>query len=224
MRILVTRPLPGGAATVARLQGLGHEAVLTPLLEMQSVAWKGPEAAPQAVMLTSAAAARLAGGAAAAFHDLPAFAVGEATAAAARAAGFADVRVGGAGVQALVTAMAAAGVARVLHLAGEDRTEVTVPDGLTLEIRTVYRATLRPLPALPAVDWVLLYSARTAAHFAAEVDRLGVARSGVAIAAISPAALAAASSGWQHAVAAARPEEEALLAAIDAAWQKPADN
>jgi uroporphyrinogen-III synthase len=223
MRMLVTRPLPGGAATVARLQALGHEALLTPLLETQAVAWQMPDAAPQAVMITSAAAARLAGDAAAAFHRLPTYAVGDATAAAARAAGFADVRAGEAGVQALLTAMAAAGLTRVLHLAGEDRTDVAAPDGLMLQVRTVYRAALRPLPSLPSVDFVLVYSARTAAHFAAEVDRLGLARGDVAIAAISPAALAAAGGGWQQAVAAARPDEDAMLAAIAAAWHKPPD-
>jgi uroporphyrinogen-III synthase len=221
LRILVTRPQPGGAATVARLQALGHEALLTPLLEMQATAWEAPEAASQAVMLTSAAAARLAGDAAAAFHGLPAFAVGQATAAAARAAGFADVRAGDAGVQALVMAMAADGFESVLHLAGEDRTAVAVPEGLSLVVRTVYRAELMPLPVLPHADWVLLYSARTAAHFAVEVDRLGGARGEIAIAAISAAVLAAAGSGWQRAIAAERPDEDAVLAAIGAAWQKP---
>lgn len=221
MRILVTRPEPGGGATAARLRALGHEAIAAPLLGFEAVAWAPPETLPDALLLTSAAAARLAGAVPAAFQALPAYTVGAATAAAARAAGFADVRVGDGGVQALIDAMAVAGTRRVLHLAGEDRTAVTVPDGLELVIRTVYRACLQPLAALPAVDWVLLYSARTAGQFAAEVDRLAGDRGSIAIAAISSRALAAAGGGWRRAVAAESPDEDALLAAIGVTWQKP---
>lgn len=221
MRILVTRPDPGGGATAARLRALGHEVTLHPLLGFEAVAWTPPDTLPEAVVLTSAAAARLAGVVPAALRGVPAHAVGAATAAAARAAGFADVRVGNGGVQALLDAMAAAGTRQVLHLAGEDRTPVAVPAGMELVIRTVYRACLLPLPALPEVDWVLLFSARTAAQFAAEVDRLGGDRASLAIAAISPAALAAAGAGWRRAVAAVTPDEDALLAVIGAPWQKP---
>ena len=221
MRILVTRPEPGGAATAARLRALGHDALLTPLLAFEALPWTPPETPPQAVMVTSAAAVRLAGPAAAAFHALPVYAVGAATAAAARTAGFADVRGGEAGVQALVETMAGDGVTSALHLAGEDRTPVTLPAGLALTVVTVYRAALQPLAALPPVDWVLLYSARTAAHFAAEAGRLGAARGELAVAAISPAVLAAAGPGWGRAVAAATPDEDALLAAIGVTWQKP---
>ncbi len=222
MRILVTRPAPGGAATAERLRALGHEVRLEPLLGFEAVPWVPPAEAPEALLLTSAAAARLAGAVPPALLAVPVHAVGAATAAAARAAGFGDVRVGGGGAQALLDAMAAAGVRQVLHLAGKDRTAVAVPAGLALVIRTVYRARLEPLAALPAVDWVLLYSARTAGQFAAEVDRLGGDRAAFAIAAISPAALAAAGPGWRRAVAAEAPDEDALLAAIGATWQKPA--
>lgn len=224
MRLLVTRPEPGGAATAARLGALGHDVQLTPLLALEPIAWQPPPQPPAALLVTSAAALRHAGPLPAGWHALPLFAVGAATAAAARAAGFADVRSGSAGVQALLDSMAAEGLSSALHLAGEDRTAVTLPPGFTLAIRTVYRAVLQPLAAPPAADWVLLYSARTAAHFAAEADRLGAARAGLAIAAISPAALAAAGPGWQRAVAAATPDEDALLAAIGVTWQKPGKN
>ncbi len=220
--ILVTRPQPGGDATAARLRGLGHDAVLAPLLAIEAVDWQPPAAPPPAIMLTSAAAVRLAGAAAAAYRALPTFTVGAATARAAVAAGFSDVRGGGGGTaQALVDAVAAQGVPAILHLAGEDRTPVAVPVGLCIETRIVYRARLLPLGGVPDVDWVLLYSARTAAHFAAECDRLGTPRAAIAIAAISNAVAAAAGPGWRASVVAARPDEDALLAAIDAACQKP---
>ena len=124
MRILVTRPLPGGEATAARLRALGHDVVLAPLMATEAVDWQPPETPPAAIMLTSAFAARLAGPAAAVYHGLPAFAVGAATARAAAEAGFTDVRDGGGTAQALVDSVAGAGLAAILHLAGEDRTPV----------------------------------------------------------------------------------------------------
>jgi uroporphyrinogen-III synthase len=165
-------------------------------------------------MLTSAFAARLAGPGAAVLRHLPVFAVGGATARAALEAGFTDVRAAGGTAQALLDAVAAAGITSIVHLAGEDRTASVVPTGLAVATRTVYRAQLLPLAALPAVDWVLLYSPRTAAHFAAEVERLGVARSSVNVAAISAATLAAAGDGWRETAVASEPSEDALLAAI----------
>ena len=214
MKILVTRPLPGGETSAARLRALGCAVVTMPLLAVEAIDWDMPAAPPDAIMLTSAAAARMAGAPAAALHGCTAWAVGDATAAAARAAGFTDVRDGGGSVQALVDRAAAAGIGEILHLAGADRTTFTVPTGLTIIIRTVYRARLLPLAGAVDADWVLLYSSRTAAHFAAECDRLGHDRAGIAIAAISPAVLAAAGPGWAWTTVAATPDEDALLAAI----------
>jgi uroporphyrinogen-III synthase len=222
VRILVTRPLPGGEATAARLRALGHDVVLAPLMATEAVDWQPPETPPAAIMLTSAFAARLAGPAAAVYHGLPAFAVGAATARAAAEAGFADVRDGGGTAQALIENVAGAGLAAILHLAGEDRMPVVVPAALRVMTRTVYRARLLPLASVPDVDWVLLYSARTARHFAAECDRLGMPRANVAIAGLSAAVLDAAGAGWRASIVAASPDEDALLAAIDAACQKAA--
>jgi uroporphyrinogen-III synthase len=212
MRLLVTRPLPAGAATADRLRALGHEVTLAPLMATEAIAWTLPESLPAAVMLTSAFAARLADNAA--VLHLPAFAVGGATARAAREAGFSDVREGGGTAQALVDGAAAAGITSLLHLAGEDLTPVRVPAGLRVLTRTVYRARLLPLAALPLVDWVLLYSPRSATHFAAEADRLGVTRAALGVAAISAATLAAAGIGWRATAVAGAPNEDALLAAI----------
>lgn len=213
MKLLVTRPLPAGSATAERLRNLGHDVELAPLMTTEVVEWTIPAPIPPAIMLTSAVAARLAGPLTAQLCDLPVFAVGESTAEAARAAGFGDVRVGGGAVQALLDGVAAAGFASILHLAGEDRTPVVVPERLTIIVRIVYRARLLPLAAVPSVDWVLLYSPRSAAHFAAEVDRLGLARREIALAAISDATLAAAGSGWRATGVAAHPNEDALIAA-----------
>jgi uroporphyrinogen-III synthase len=212
MRLLVTRPLPAGAATADRLRALGHDVTLAPLMATEAVVWDVPDPLPDAVMLTSAFAARLAGTDAP--HHLPVFAVGGASARAARDAGFFDVREGGGTAQMLLETIAAAGFVSVLHLAGEDRTPAVVPAGLVVTTRTVYRARLVPLTALPAVDWVLLYSPRSAAHFAAEARQLSVDVAQIGVAAISAATLVAAGPGWRATAVAHEANEDALLAAI----------
>ena len=216
VHIVVTRPQPSAAVTADRVRAAGHKVTVAPLMVAEAIAWTPPAIPPAAIMLTSGFAARLAD--APAFHGLPVFAVGTATARAARDAGFADVRDGGGTAQALLDRVAAAGFGNVLHLAGADRIAVAVPAGLRVGTAIVYRARLLPLAVAPVADWVLVFSPRTAGHFAAEVDRLGGNRAAIAIAAISEAALAAAGTGWRAARAAARPDEDALMAAIGISW------
>lgn len=211
MRILVVRPQPGADATAARLLALGHHPVVQPLLTTRARAWQVPAAHPDAVILTSAAAVRHAGADANRLKSLPAFAVGEATAAAARAAGWADVTAGPGTIQALLDGLAPG---LYLHLAGAELTEVMVPGAIQLARVTVYETPLLPLPALPDVDGVLLHSPRTARQFASEWDRLGGQRGTLAIHAISAATLAAAGTGWARALAAPEPTETALLAML----------
>lgn len=213
MRLLLTRPRADASAEA--LRGHGHDVTMLPLLAFDPVPWEHRGAPPEAIMLTSPQAARAAGGA----WPVPVYAVGGATAAAARDAGFADVRDGGGTVQALVDRAAAAGIGQMLHLAGADRTAFVVPAGLRIDTVIVYRARLLPMHALPDTDFVLLYSARTAAHFAAECARLAVPRATVALAVFSPAIALAAGPGWRHVIIAAAPNEQALLAAIDAACE-----
>ena len=94
-------------------------------------------------------------------------------------------------------------------------------------VREVYAATLLDLPAHVAalldggrVDAVLLYSPRTAAHFAAQVDAAGIDRGGIALAALSPAVAGAAGSGWRAVAAAVTPDDTALFAAATALCDK----
>lgn len=192
---------------------------MAPLMAFEPIAWR-IDRPPEAIMLTSPQAARSARSPGHA--DVPTYAVGAATAAAATAAGFTDVRDGGGSVQASVDRIAADGFTRVVHLAGADRTTFEPPPGLVIDLVEVYRARLLPLAALPEVDCVLLYSARTAAHFASEADRLGAPRGTVTIAAISAAVARAAGEGWRRLVVAAAANEAALVEAAeagDAQWQ-----
>jgi uroporphyrinogen-III synthase len=218
MRVLVVRPQPGAAATAARVTALGHAPLLHPLLATEPADWTLPATPPDAVILTSAAAVRLAGPQAQSLLHLPALCVGTATAAAARAAGWTDVQaqdqMGPGTVQALLDGATAGPHRHLLHLAGEDRTATQVPPGLTVEVVILYRAVLQPLPLLPDATAVLLHSPRTARQFASEWDRLGGQRAEIAVHAISAATLAAAGPGWRAAHTAAHPDNDALLATL----------
>lgn len=214
-RLLVLRPEPGAAATVARAQALGLEAVSAPLFAINACAWDPADpAAHDAVMLTSANAVRHAGAALMLYHRLPVYAVGASTAAAARAAGFGDIQSGPGDAAALLAVMAAKGVTRPLHLTGEAHTDSRHP-GIAITRRIVYSAD--PIASLPTIaqtaiaagSIVLLHSSAAAALLATLVRD----RAGVAIAAISQAAADAAGEGWRAKAIAATANDAALLAA-----------
>ena len=213
--VLVLRPQPGADETAARALGLGLEPVVAPLFTVAPVPWQPPDARLfDAVLLTSAHAARHAR--APALFDLPCYAVGEATAAAAAAAGFRNVAAGTADGAAVAAAMARAGVARALHLCGHDHLRVGHPR-IAFERRVVYAAeAVEALPrgaaaALRDGALVLIHSPRAGALFARLADAAGIPRGGVAIAAISEAAACACGRGWRILAVAARPRDEALL-------------
>ena len=226
MRILVTRPEPGASATAVRLAALGHDTLVAPLLTVEPVAWDLPSERPDAVVMTSANAARHGGDALTVLTGFRLYAVGAATAAAAQAAGFIDVTTGEGDAQAVLALAASHGVTRALHLAGEDRIDSDVPPGLTLDVATVYRAVAVALSEGAAaalaegqIDLVLLFSPRTARIFAYGCDT--AVRAGTAIAALNPAVAAAAGPGWQSVITAPEPNEAALLAAAGLTCEKP---
>lgn len=211
--VLVLRPEPGASETAERARRFGLELVTAPLFTVRPVAWDAPGPAGfGSVLLTSANAARHGGPALARFRRLPCFAVGEATAAAAIEAGFADVRAGPADGAA---ALALVGDRRVLHLCGREHLPLAHKTGI--ERRIVYAAEaadMLPKDARSALErgaLTLIHSPRAGTLFAELVDGAGVARATIAVAAISEAAAAAAGPGWRSVAVAARPRDEALL-------------
>lgn len=95
MRVLVTRPEPGANETAARLQAVGHEAVVLPLTEIRPLPAKAAAdaAAAAAVAITSANAVRHAPSALVAeLAGKPCYVVGERTAEIARELGFHEAR------------------------------------------------------------------------------------------------------------------------------------
>ena len=106
-RILLLRPEPGASQSAERARAMGLEPVVAPLFSILSAAWDAPAAGDfDAVLLTSANAARHGGTRLAHYTHLPCFAVGEATAEAARAAGFAEVHTGPGDAAALLKDLA----------------------------------------------------------------------------------------------------------------------
>jgi uroporphyrinogen-III synthase len=191
VRLLVTRPEPECERTAALLRRRGHEVLLLPLLRIENIADAELGAGPwAAVLFTSANAVR-----AVASHcrfselaDLPVYAVGRRTQAAAAAAGFTSIMSANGDVNALVRLIASKPRTNVplLYCAGEDRAgdlagALRLHD-LRVEIVLIYRAAMvteltpdvRAALAAGAIDAVLHYSARTAAAFVAATTVAGI--------------------------------------------------
>ncbi|MFO6448430.1 uroporphyrinogen-III synthase [Erythrobacter sp. NE805] len=215
LHLLALRPEPGLAATLERARAMGLTITGHALSEIRPVAWECPDPAGIDGLLIGSANAILHGGPhLARLAAKPVHAVGEATAAAARAAGFTVATTGSGGLQGVLDAIA--GPCRLLRIAGEEHVPLTPPPSVTIAEVIAYRAVMLPLdPVAPLLAsgeaLVLLHSAATAAHFAAECDRLGIGRSGVTLAALGPRIAAAASGGWAAVHTAARPDEASLM-------------
>jgi uroporphyrinogen-III synthase len=214
-RSLALRPEPGLSATLDKARAMGLAITGLPLSEIRAVGWDCPDPAGIDGLLIGSANAFGHGGAnLAQLTAKPVYAVGEATAAAARAAGFAVAMVGSGGLQGVLDAIPAP--MHLLRIAGEEHVPLTAPEGVTFAEVIAYRSVPLPLDdAAPLLAGgaalVLLHSAATARHFAAECDRLGVPRAGIALAALGPRIAAAAGDGWRAVHTAPRPDEAALL-------------
>jgi uroporphyrinogen-III synthase len=195
MHLLVTRPEPDGERTAAKLRARGHEVMLASLLRVETVdadiagAW-------HAMAVTSVNALR-------AIADqpglerlleAPAYAVGGRTADAAAAQGFENVisADGDIGDLARVMKTHLPTGARVLYLAGEDRSGdlagALADSGIEVATRVVYRAVaLAKFPpdareALTAgwLDGVLHFSRRSAATYIGCAAEAGVTEQALA--------------------------------------------
>lgn len=231
MRVLVTRPAPDGDALSLRLRTAGHQVIAAPLLTIQFEDVGAPDlAAFQAILLTSANGAR----ALARLTDdraLPVLTVGDATARAAREAGFGDVRVADGDVETLA-ALAQSELdpmaKPLLHVAGSvvagDLKGALDSAGFTVTRLVAYRAeaatglTDEALDAFRegAIDLALFYSPRTARIFSdlAQSADIESALQTVTAGCLSGAVRDALQSlPWKRIVVAGEPMEAALLAA-----------
>jgi len=214
--LLVLRPEPGAAATVARAIAAGWHAIAAPLFTVGPIKWDAPDAsAHDALMLTSAQAVRQAGDQLHLYRHLPVYAVGETTGVQAMEAGFADVRMGSADVALLVTMMVRDGIKHPLHLAGREH-RVLDAAPIPIERRIVYASD--PIADLPGAARAavqqnavtLLHSQRAGAVFAGLLAKAGIDPASVRVAAISGSAGA---GPWRTIGIAEQPDDSALLAA-----------
>lgn len=210
-RLFLLRPEPRASATAERAERIGLVTVRASLFAIAPLEWSAPDLAGfDGLLLTSANAVRFGGGKLELMRGLPAHAVGEATAAAARAAGLTIATIGRGGVEALLAEIAPE--TRLLHLCGEHRIAASASKHGIAAI-PIYRAEALPRPA--ALDGVAgnvaaVHSPRAGARLAELVA--ASERSKIRIAAISEAAADASGTGWQQVEAAQSTDDDALLA------------
>jgi uroporphyrinogen-III synthase len=237
MKALVTRPVEDAAPVVRALEMRGVGAVVAPLLAIvrEGEAVRRISDAligAQAVLFTSANGARIFA-TASARRELPVFAVGDASAAAARIAGFRSVASAGGDVEdlaRLVTSRLSPQRGAVVHVAGSelagDLAGMLSEAGFSVRRAVVYAAVqAEALPAAAAaalgageVELALFFSPRTATGFVKLAAAAGLAEAcrGVTALALSPAVAAAlAALPWRVVRVAAAPTQQALLAALD---------
>jgi uroporphyrinogen-III synthase len=232
-RALVTRPREESQGLAVALAARGIEAVIEPMIEVHYSAPAALDlAGVQAILFTSAngvrAFARASDG-----RGLPVFAVGDATAARARAEGFSTVESAGGEVNGLVL-LAAARLrpqdGPLLHVAGSvvagDLAGALRARGFTVERSILYEA--RPVTSLSptavgvlrsgALRFALFFSPRTAAVFTRLASSACVAECCGTITALSLSAAvdaALADLPWLDRRIAKRPNQTALLDALD---------
>ncbi len=224
MYVLITRPHEDAAPLAEILMRAGIESRVEPMLTIRILDGGLDLDGVQALLMTSANGVR-AFAARTEARDLPVYAVGDATARTASAAGFATVETASGDVEALAALVAERldpDGGALLHPAGSrvagDLGGSLAEKGYDYRRAVLYQA--EPATALSeqtqaalsagVIDGVLLYSPRTARAFVelAAPGSLG----GVRAFCLSPAvAEAVAVTTWRSIETAARPEQSALL-------------
>lgn len=212
--LAILRPEPGASLSAARAESMGFEEILRlPLFKVRPCDWTPPD--PErfdAILLTSANAARHAGDGLAALKMLPVHAVGEATAAAALAAGLMVDRVGEGGVDALLDLLPPG--QRLLHLSGRTRRQPTNEDHTIVPV-AVYASLVRDtLEGIERLEGCVacVHSPRAGERLGELVDKHGLDRGTIALAAISETSAQACGEGWARVGAAVSPDDATLLA------------
>jgi uroporphyrinogen-III synthase len=238
-RVLVTRPSADALPLADALQQRGFDVLLQPLLRIQATDGPAPDlSGVQALLFTSAngvrAFARRSG-----VRTLATFAVGDATAAAAKAEGFVSVTSAGGDVDDLARLVAGrldpAG-GKLLHAAGSavagDLAGALGAAGFMVERLQLYTAqrveSFDPSVSAAlrdgAVDAALFFSPRSAASFVSVVRAAGLTEAcrGVEAFCLSEAVAEAASSvSWRSVAVAPEPNQESLLATLERELTEP---
>ncbi|MCV0414409.1 MAG: uroporphyrinogen-III synthase [Brevundimonas sp.] len=226
-RVWITRAEPGAARTAARLLALGMEPVVRPLLAIQTLSPELPDLDAFAALAFTSVNGVAAFAGLSARRDRPVFAVGDATAQAARDVGFARVDSADGDLAALARRIAAGAAGPVLAAVAE----TPVGDlaaavrgcgdgagrGVAVQAVAVYRARSTGAAPPDLFDAVLVHSPRAGRSLA---NAGGAVFATAVIAAISPAAAAPLQALGLSPVVAPAPREDALLDVLQAALGK----
>lgn len=220
LRVAITRAEPEASRTAARVRARGAEAIVAPLIAIVPCGYDTNTEGAQAIIFTSTNGVRAFPDARGA-RDRLVLTVGDATAEAAREAGFNDVRSADGDVNALV-ALAKRELdparGKLIHIAGDhvagDLGGELRTAGFSVERRLAY-ASVAAAPLPPALngplDIVLFHSPRAAQRFI----ELGAPNAANLVAGCMSAAIAEAAGkvSWRRIITAPRPREDDLLAA-----------
>lgn len=233
--LLLTRPEEDAGDLATALRDIGVDSVIAPLLRIENI--PGPLlelSGVQGFLLTSANGAR-ALALRTAVRNLPVYAVGDATARAARGLGFEAVSSADGDVDDLarmVLANCRAKAGDLLHAAGSvvagDLAATLAAGGFEVRREMLYEST--PATALPAVaetalrddtlDGVVLYSPRTARAFDKLVKAAGLSDSlkRLRLFALSDNVERASRAAWDERTVAGKPDQQALLDIVRACY------
>jgi len=227
MRVLITRPEPDAAALAALLRAAGHEPVPAPLMRIETLPEAPPAGIENAVLLFTSANGAPAARAHGVRSSRGVFVVGEATARAAREAGFQVDGVAGGDVVSL-TDLVANRLPKdqlLLHVAGSevagDLVGALSARGYRVLRWTAHAArAAETLPHAAAVFFggapgaVLLYSPRSARLLVQLIRAAGLEGAAArhrALCLSQAVSDAAAPAPWASLETAAKPSQEALL-------------
>lgn len=215
--LVLLRPEPGWSHSAAAARALGLTVTGSPLFTIETVAWKMPDAARyDGLLIGSANAIRHAGDSLDGLVALPVLAVGKQTAQAVRTAGLTVAQMGEGGLQSLLDTLVGQNL-DLLHLRGEASVPLDPPTGIAVDQRIVYRSTPQTLDPdnvgiLADGAVVALHSGEAARQFAAECDRLHIARHTIDIVALAPRIAKSAGPDWRSVHIADAPQDARLLA------------
>lgn len=210
--LILARPEPGNRASAHAAEARGLTVIASPLFTIDNLEWNIDNSITyDGLFVTSANAILNAGQGLAALRHLPVFAVGPASAAAARAAGFTQIITGNSNGAALAQLAVAQGSRHLLHLAGDPFKPIHHAD-LRLDVVKVYETReLTPsqalLDALAAPAVLLAHSPRMARRLA-ELSRTPAE---IDLVTISEATAAAAGTGWKSITWPETPDTTAML-------------
>ncbi len=227
MKLLVTRPLEDAQPLAAKLEGLGHEAVIVPLLSIAARDGVSLPELPFQALCVSSANGLCAKADLSVYHHMPFFAIGPQSALEARRQGFDHVHDKGGNVEGLVRMICKSLKPEggpLLYLSGSETTGdlegKLKAEGFTVARVVVYDAlpcTVENFPTMvDGADGVLLYSPRTTKLWVTQVQKANQVERAKSLQHFCLSANVAANlpQGWAKYIS-RTPDENGMLSLLD---------